>query len=190
MRYTKLVLAVPVLLGLTAAQAQAGLNIVPHYDSTWGLDANASTDEAALTNYITNVYNNTYTNSITVNLDFSDIATGLGQSSTTFYSTDYNTYRNMLTTDKQVATGGDGNTAFLSNLPAGSNPVPGNANAGVDMTSAQARALGFDPSVYVGDKTVDGVNYDSHISLNIGVFPTTAALNATAAHEINEALGL
>ena len=198
MRHGKLAILLPALVGLTAAQACAQLVITPTFDSTWTsgptADPNFSIDEGAITNLITNVYDKDFTNPLNVAIDFSDVNTGLGSSSTTFYTTDYNTYRNMLAADKDPLNGGDGNSTFLAELPASENPVPGNGNAGVDLTSAQARAIGFGSS-YVGDKTVVGQTgtFDSHISLNVSVFPTMdngAALAATAAHEINEALGL
>ncbi len=87
MRYTKLMLAAPVLLGLSAVHAQAaGLTITANFDSTWSADANATTDEAAITSLIANVYEARYTNPITVALDFSDVNTGLGSSLTGFSS--------------------------------------------------------------------------------------------------------
>ena len=191
LRYTKLMLAVPVLLGLSAVHVQAaGLTITANFDSTWSADANFATDKAAIESLITNVYEARYTNPITVALDFSDVNTGLGSSLTGYSSSSYNTYRDALTVDKQIANGGDGKTAFLSNLPATGNPVPGNSTSGVQFTSAQGRVLGFNTP---GDVTVGTGTYDSQISLNVAAFPTTdngAALAATAAHEINEALGL
>ncbi len=67
---------------------------------------------------------------------------------------------------------------------------PVTAGPGVQYTTAQGRALGFNTP---GDITVGTGTYDSQISLNVAAFPTTdngaASAATTAAHEINEALG-
>jgi hypothetical protein len=185
---------VPALLGLGAVPAHAQLIINATFDSSWSADATAAADETTITNDLKNLYQARYTNPVTVSLDFSDVNTGLGQSLTGIYSTDYNTYRTALTNDKQIINGGDGNTAFLANLTPGSNPVPGNSTAGVRFTSAQGRALG--PTLGFntpGVVTVVGQTgtFDSQISLNMGLIQSQGyGLDAVTEHETDEALGL
>ena len=191
MRRGKLAILLPALAGLCASQAHANINIIPTYDPTWttgpNQDPTAAADEATITNYINSTYNVNILNPITVNVDFSDINTGLGQSVTTYYSTDYATYRQALlnTTPSNAA-------IINANLPVGTvNPVPGNATAGVDYTSAQGRAFGL---FGAPTKTVAGEPgqlFDSVIGLNIGLIQSdNYSLTAVASHELNEALGL
>ena len=186
MRHRKLAILLPALVGLAATQAHANINIIPTFDPTWGTDGTAASDEATITNYINATYNANILNPITVNIDISDDpSVGLGQSSTTFYSTDYNTYRQALLNTTPT------NSAVINfALPVTGNPVPGNSTAGVDYTSAQGRALGFNSP---GDKIVAGETgtFDSHISLNIPLIQKDGyGLTSTVGHEVNEALGL
>ena len=193
MRYTKLALAVPVLLGLSAAQAHAGLVITPTFDSSWSTDLNAAADQATINSLITNVYEKDFTNNVTVAIDFSDVNSGLGTTQGgTYGGFGYDDYRTKLTDVKSIANGGDGNNAFLSNLPAGANPVPGNSAATIEVTPAQGRLLGYSTPGFVTVPGETGLLFDANIQLNIGL--TTPAggysLTGVAAHEINEVLGV
>ena len=117
--------------------------ITPTYDSSWSADGtNATADEAAITNIITNTYDKDFTNPVNVTIDFSDVTTGLGESYTSYYGNSYATYRNALTADKQIIHGGDGNTGFLSNLTP-TNPVPGNSTAGGKIYVCPGARAGF-----------------------------------------------
>jgi hypothetical protein len=191
MRPTRLILAaVPALLGLAAAQAHAQLVVTPTFDSTWSLDPTAAADEATITSMLATTYDADFTNPVTVAIDFSDVNTGLGTSLTGYYGTSYSSYQSALTSVKQVANGGDGNTAFLAELPASGNPVPGNSTAGVSFTSAQGRALGLGTA---GVVTVTGETgtFDSNIMLNMGLIQSDGySLVGVAEHEIDEALGV
>lgn len=176
------------------AEAGAGLVITPHFGATITADtANSAAIEDTINSAIS-LYEDRFANPITVKIDFEEMTSGLGQSDTGFYSTSYADYRTALIADK--ALGGD-DPAFLSNLPMAGNPVPGQSISDVLGSSAQLRALSFsgaDPLV-----TLDGVNYDSQISLNTGLTNITRSgtpdpfkydLKAVTSHEIDEALGI
>ena len=186
MRYTKLALAVPVLLGLSAAQAHAGLVITPTFDSSITSRTDASTIEGTINSAIS-VYETDFTNPVNVSILFAaDESVGLGQSSTYVGTVDYTDYRTNLFTTK---THGTDNTTFENYIPA-TNPV--NTSTQVSDTLAGLRALGF--SGYV----VSPGQYDSTISLKTSLMnlsttgmqdPNKYSLFSVASHEIDEVLG-
>ena len=201
MRYATLALALPVLVGLSASSAHAQFLITPTFDSTWSTDLNASADEATITNLLTNTYDANFTNNVNVTIDFSNVTYGLGTSTTGVYGVDYTSYVNSLASDKSAAQGGDGNTAFLSDIPA-SSPVAGITTVGV--SSAQGRMLGYNtPGIVTitGDPLATG-KYDSQVALFVGltgpaVYDSNGqyvrggySLAGVASHEIDEVLGM
>ncbi len=186
MRCTKLILAVPVLLGLSASSAHAGLTITPTFGASITGNANSAAIQATINSAI-NVYQARFINPITVNITFEDMSSGLGQSSFFLQSNTYNTYRTALIADK--ALGGD-NTAFLAFLPASGNPVPGQSSSGSETTTAGAKVLGL-----VGASAAS----DGTISLNTGLTNISRSgpqnsgkydLKSVTMHEIDEILGV
>lgn len=188
MRAAKSALLSAALLGLlcapAGAQQPAHLVIVPTYDNSILSDPNGSTIVSTISSAI-QVYQNTFANPITVNITFSEMSSGLGQSLTYVGQVGYGTYRNALVTDK--LSGGD--TAFLNYLPASNDPTYSGKN--VRVTTANFRALGFNVTPPIGKP-------DSTISLNTSLMNLSRATNASdkydlyavASHEIDEALGL
>jgi len=73
-------------------------------------------------------YQNTFTNNTTVNIEFHNMSSGLGQSLAFIFTVPYSTYCTALAAN---ATSPDDITA-LANTPCGStNPINSNANIGV-----------------------------------------------------------
>ena len=173
------------LLGLAGLPAHAQFIINPTYDSSITSRPDAAAIESTINSAISS-YETLITNPGTVNIDFGNINSGLGQSSTTFYTVDYSAYAAAL---KATATG---NTSFLQSVPVQvANPVNGSTT--IDATSAQLRTLGFGPT-FVGDK--NGA-FDSFIQINFDTsynnrIPVAGKFDlfSTVEHEINEALGL
>jgi hypothetical protein len=119
-----------------------------------------------------------------VNIDFTEMSGGLGQSSTFFGTVSYNQYLAAL---KAHSSGDATDTTALASLPAGpNNPV--NGTTSVDVTTANLRALGFNASV----------SFDSTISINTAITnytgkafnPSFYSLTGVVEHEVDEALGL
>ncbi len=186
MRFAKLALAVPVLLGVTASAAHAGLTITPTFGASITGNANSAAIQATINSAIS-VYQNRFINPINVNITFENMSSGLGQSSFNLYSDTYSNYRNALIADK--AAGGD-STAFLAFLPSSGNPVPGQSTSSVETTFAGARALGL-----VGAST----GPDGTISLNTSLTNISRTgtqnfskydLKTVTMHEIDEILGV
>ena len=191
MRHLKLILAVPVLLGLPAPQAQANppahLTITPTYDSTITSNANAATIESSIQSEI-NVYQNSFSNPVNVNIAFKGNETiSLGQSSTVISSLSYTQFRTALFATKATSTD---NLDFENSFPAGpNNPVNNNSN--IIVTSANARAIGIDYGL-------GSAGIDSTISLKTSIMNLSRTgaqdsskydLQTVVAHEIDEALG-
>ena len=132
-----------------------------------------------------NVYAADFSNRITVSIDFKEMSSGLGESSTYYNQVTYSQYRQALMTTKT----GTNDTAFLQYLPnTAANPV--NGSDYVNVTTANLRALGLSTSA---------PTYDSTISLNTSkINPSRSGLQtpgdydlmAVASHEIDEALGI
>src|SRR6266481_5276907 len=110
----------------------AGLTIIPTF--------NANIDAATQTviNNAIAFYQNTFTDNITVNIEFHNMSTGLGQSIFFVFTIPYTSYRTALEAN---ATSADDATA-LANTPSGStNPVTASSN--ILVKSPNGRALGF-----------------------------------------------
>ena len=188
MRYTKLVLAVPVLLGLSAAQAHAGLVITPTFDSSITGSADAMTIENTINSAIS-VYETDFTNPVNVSILFTaDESVGLGQSSTYFNTVSYTDYRANLFTTKALGTDSTTFENFIPNTT--TNPVNGSTQ--VSATLAELRSLGFS-----GEDAPLG-QYDSTISFKTSIInlsntgpqdPAKYSLFSVASHEIDEVLG-
>lgn len=172
-------LSLPLLLVLAAPQAHAQLHIVPTYDASITGDANS----AAIMNGVQaaiNVYQATFTNSGTVNITFSNMSSGLGQSRTYVSTVNYSDYVAALKKNEQ-------GQSFLNYVP-DTNPVNGSGQ--VTTTLADLRTLGFSGYTYP---------IDSNVSLNTSIMNLSRTgsqnsqyydLQAVASHEIDEVLGL
>ena len=176
------------ILSLAAAtgcvSAQAGLTIVPTFDSTITSDPNSATIEASINADIATM-DSYIADTTTVNITFQETGTGLGGSSTAAYLIGYGDYFSQLQ-HSQVLSAAD-NTAVASLPNQANNPVNGNAN--VTEQTALARALGY--ANYTGS---DGTIYLNTTIMNLsrsgGQNSGFYDLQAVAMHEMDEVLGV
>jgi hypothetical protein len=175
--------AVAVLLG-SGTPARAGLVITPTFDSSITSDPNS----AAIINVINQAigfYQSTFSDPINVAIQFHEMNTGLGQSTTGFNNISYATYLAALKADATSA-----NDAIANALLPNSTTNPVNGNTTINVKTANLRAVGLPgaPIVNGFDGTI-GLN--THIT-DVGSPGTTGqfSLFATVEHEIDEVLGL
>jgi hypothetical protein len=166
---------------LAAAEwAHANLVIVPTFASSITSLPNAVAVEGTINSAIA-FYESTFTDPITVNITFQNMTSGLGQSSTFFANVSYASYLAALIADATTAN----DATALAHLPAGpNNPV--NANATIDVKTANLRAVGLSGNPPAGQP-------DGTISLNTGITDVNGggfSLFAVVEHEIDEVLGL
>jgi len=179
----KLSLVAAVAVTLAAARSAQALSITATYDDSINNDQNAAAIKAAINSVIV-TYETLLLNPVSVNVNFSEMTTGLGESSH-FVATD--TYTDFRAKLALSAFSADDTTA-LNHLSAGStNPV--NGDPGITMASANARALGIFAGSAIGGS----------IRLNMGsmnitrggtIDPAKYDLFAVVAHEMDEILGL
>ncbi len=171
-------------LAIFAAPARA-ITIDAVFESSITSDPNAAQIENTI-DMAVSFYNLNISTPITVTVDFQEMTSGLGQSSTYYGTTTYSQYLAAL----QANSSGDAtDTAALASLPAGpNNPVNGGTQ--VDVTTANLRALGFTANPPTGQP-------DSTISVNTGITNYGGNYNASyysliavVEHELDEALGL
>jgi hypothetical protein len=169
--------------------AHASLIIDPTYDPSLTV-----ADDAAISAAIAGVEADiTSPKSLTVDIYFNSMSSGLGESDSTISTVSYYQYYTALAA---VATSAAQMTA-LDSLGAAPNPGSGNpvnGNPDVQITSAEGRNLGLNTP---GSISVGAGTYDSEISLNTSItYPpgtndgSNYGLQAVANHEIDEALGI
>jgi hypothetical protein len=172
------------LLLFVAAPAYANLTITPTFDSSITSDPNALAIEGVINSAI-NFYQSTFADPITVAINFSEMTSGLGQSSTFFANVGYATYLAALRADAKDATDATA-TGLLPN--SATNPVNGSAT--INVKTANLRAVGINANPPSGQP--DGsIGLNTHIT-DVGSPGTsgTYSLFATVEHEIDEVLGL
>ena len=173
-------------------RAEFILTITPTFDASIGGDPNAIAIEAII-NSVIGYYESAFTThfaSVNVAIQFHEMASGLGASTTGIYNVGYNTARTVL---GNASSGDATDTTALAHLPAGSiNPVNGNAN--LLVASANGRALGLSTPAAV---TVGAGTFDGSVGLNTSITTPgspgtslTYSLFAVTEHEIDEVLGL
>jgi hypothetical protein len=178
-----LILAVPVLLGLTAIHANAaGLTITPTFDSSITSLSNAGAVESSINSALA-VYSTTFTNNVNVTIDFKSMRNGLGESGFSPIDVSYASYSSALLGESQIS------SVLSQNYPL-SNPIPGNSGDSVEATSAQLRAIGLS-----GAPQVSG--FDDYVGLNLSIINVAGQNNlnnyyitAVVQHEVDEVLGL
>src|SRR5262245_35857071 len=82
----------------SAASAHAGLDIIPIFDSSITSDPNAAAIMGVINSAIQE-YEIKFADPITVNIEFHEITSGLGQSSAFFATGTYSAYRDALQAD-------------------------------------------------------------------------------------------
>ena len=172
----------PLALSLFAGLAAYG-NIVinPTFDSTITSDPNAATIEASIRSAIQS-YQAVLGDPITVNITFLETTSGLAASSSFIGTISYSSFRSALAGAAPTSA----KTTALAHLPTGpNNPV--NNNAGVTLTAANLRALGFNANT-----AVDGFIWLNTSIMNLtrnATDPSKYDLISAAMHEMDEVLG-
>jgi hypothetical protein len=162
----------------------ANLVIVPTFDSSITGDPNAAAIEGVINGAISD-YEARFTDPITVAIQFHEMGSGLGESSTFFQTISYNSFITALHADATTAN----DAIALSHLPITStNPV--NGSDMINVATANLRAVGLPGAPPPGQP--DGlVGLNTHIT-----FPgspgssLTYSLRVVTQHEIDEVLGL
>ncbi len=187
-KHTRVILGkgqVPAPAAVAPRPASGHLTIIPTFDSSIQNDPRAA-DIMATINSAIAIYESTFTNSVTVNITYKKVNSGLGESLTNYFNFDYPDYYAALVANARTAN----DTNALANLPGGNtNPVDGNSQ--VTLSSPLARALGFSADPGPGQP-------DSTISLATGIMnltdadndPNKYALSSVVEHEMDEVLGL
>jgi hypothetical protein len=169
------------LLTSQANGSGAGLTIIPTF--------NANID-AATQNVINNAiafYENTFANNITVNIEFHNMSTGLGQSVFFVFNVPYLSYRTALGAN---ATSADDATA-LANTPSGStNPVTGSSNILVKSPNGRAIGINLPEQLFPSSSPCPMFTGAGCIGLNVTLANSLGVLTAAVEHEIDEVLGL
>jgi hypothetical protein len=175
------VLSALIFAASAASEARAGLIIDPTFDP------NMSAQAQAAVNYVIGQYETLYSNIITVNINFAMGNTGLGESESFFE--DGFTYAQVKAalTAEALANPTDAiKQAAVGSLPA-TNQAPTNNFA---VTTAQAKALGLDPTYAGSDGSVifsNAVTY-TYDPNNRGVAGEYDFIGV-AEHEISEVMG-
>jgi autotransporter-associated beta strand protein len=176
-------LALAVAITLAANRPAHALTITPIFGSSITSDPNALTIESSINSVIA-MYETQVLNPVNVTVTFQLSSTGLG-SSTTFLNTD--TYTDFLSKLTAAQTSASDATA-LAHLPVqATNPVNGNAN--IEMSTANARALG----IFTGNSTIGGTIYLNTSIMNLtrsSIDPNKYDLMGVVQHEMDEILGM
>jgi len=159
-----------------------GVTIIPTFDSSITSDPNAATIEATI-NAAISVYRQNFSDQITVNFEFAEMSSGLGDNSSSGIVTSYLSYRAALASH---ATTADDATA-LAHLPSQTNN-PVNGNADIFLHDGLARALGFGANISGSDATVYLNTSIMNLS-SLGTNTDSYSLFSTVSHEMDEALG-
>ncbi len=175
-------MAVGLLLG--SSLPGRAITITPTFDSSITSDPNAATIEATI-NAAIQIYENVITDPITVTIEYKEMTSGLGSSSTYIDPVSYQSYYTALSNSATSINDG----IAVSSLPKTvDNPV--NNDSTINLQLPNARALGFHINPPPG-KT------DGTISLNTSIMnlsrssiePSKYDLMATVMHETDEVLG-
>ncbi len=161
------------------------LVINPTFDASITGDAHAATIESTI-NQAIQIYETAIADSITVNITFTEMSSGLGENLTYYVPESYSSYLSALLAHENSTA----DAAALASLPAGpANPVTGGTT--IDLRTPLARALGY------SDASNANIPMDSTISLNTSICNLSRPdsdsskfdLLAVTLHEMDEAFG-
>jgi hypothetical protein len=175
------------LLGF-AGPARANLVINATFDSTITNDPNAAAIEGTI-NQAIQFYETSITTPITVAITYAEMSTGLGQSVTFGANINYSTYLAALVSH---SSGDATDVSALASL-AGTGPNnPVDGNAGIRVSTANLRALGFNANPPGGqaDSTISVNTSITNYTGNPNNSPSFYSLLGVIEHETDEALGL
>jgi hypothetical protein len=179
-----LLLAAGVLLLLAPDSRANSFTIVPTFDSSITSDSNAAGIEATINTAI-QTYETIFNNPITVNITFSELTSGLGESSFDVYEIPYSEFYTALGNENPTPQ----DALALKTLPSASlNPVTSTPD--MLIKPANAAALGINLGLPAGssDGTVS-VNTSLTTPGSSGTSGSYSLLSVTE-HEIDEVLGL
>jgi len=168
---------------VSGSGAGTGLTIIPTFN------ANIDTATQTVINNAIAFYQNTFTNNITVNIEFHDMNTGLGQSVFFVFNVSYPSYRTALGAN---ATSADDATA-LANTPSGpTDPVIGSSNILVKSPNGRAIGINLPEQLFPTDSSCPTAMFTGSgcIGLNVTLANSHGVLTAVVEHEIDEVLGL
>jgi hypothetical protein len=162
--------------------------ITPTFDSSITSDPNAAAIEGVINSAIS-TYENLFTNPITVLIQFQEMSSGLGSSTTGFVNMAYTSYLNAF--NASAVNPNQATALAILNADSGlpNNPVNGNAN--INVKTADGRAVGLNTPGFVNGNLDGVIGLNTHIT-DVGSPGTTGqySLFATVQHEIDEVLGL
>jgi hypothetical protein len=162
----------------------AGLTIIPTF--------NANIDAATQTmiNNAIAFYESTFTNNITVNIEFHNMSSGLGQSVFFTFIVPYSIYCAALAAS---ATSPDDATALaqLAHNPCGTkNPVTNSANILVKSPNGRAIGINLPEQTFPANSPCPMFTGSGCIGLNVNAANSLGVLFGAVEHEIDEILGL
>jgi hypothetical protein len=178
-------IAVVALIGLAMPRPAEALSIIPTFDASITSDPNAAAIEGVINSAIS-FYQATFSDAITVTIQFRELTSGLGESTTGYYKQNYAAVQSALAAD---ASSPD-DAAAMANLPASAtNPVTGTTT--INLSSANGRALGFATPGFVNGAFDGLIGLNTHLT-DVGSPGTIGlySLFAVVEHEIDEVLGL
>jgi len=182
-------LAVLFVAAATPAGA-SNVTIVPTFDGSITSLSDAAAIESTINTAI-RAYEGLFSNPVTIDIDFTNMTSGLGENTSTIWESSYSSFYSAYTSNASSNYNPAATTALSSGVVTangGNNPVTGSAN--IWMKQADYKALGFSCGGFCS-------SYDGTVMLNtsittIGNGTTTGpySLLATVEHEIDEVLGL
>ena len=193
----KIIMAACAAILLSGTVTRANLVITPTFDSTITSDPNAATIESTIQQAIA-VYESSFSDNVTVFITFTEMGTGLGQSSSSFNTISYQLYRSHLVSDATTMY----DATALTQLPnTTANPVNGSTTMDLNLPNARAIGLtGVTPDGLGGFVSWDSSagSPDGQIFLNTSIMNLSRAITnsgkwdllGVTEHEINEVLGL
>jgi hypothetical protein len=176
---------------MIALPAHADLIITPTFDSSITTDPNASAIEGAINSAI-RVYENLLSNPIDVTIDFTEMSSGLGESEKDLYGIPYATFYSAYSANATANINPAAQTALASGVVPNQTGNPITGSAGIAISTADLKALGFVCSDCTGPDGYDGiVSLQTNIT-NPGSPGSSLAyyLTPVVEHEIDEVLGL
>src|SRR5437879_4341428 len=167
------------LLTTQVSGSGAGLTIIPTFN------ANIDAPTQTVINNAIAFYQNTFTDNITVNIEFHNMSTGLGQSIFGVFTVPYTSYRTQLGAH---ATSTDDATA-LANTPSGStNPVTSSSNILVKSPNGRAIGINLPEITFSSGSPCPMFTGSGCIGLNVTLANSFGVLTAAVEHEIDEVL--
>jgi hypothetical protein len=167
-------------LPVTLRTSDSSAGLVIH--ATFNANIDAST-QSVINNAVA-FYQSTFSNPATVNIEFYEMSSGLGASTTPIYTVPYSMYRTALMNNSAST---DDTTAFATLPDSTGNPVNGGS---IELTSANGRAIGLNTPEVTFGSPCQNFTGSGCIGLNVTLANAHGALLSVVEHEMDEVLGL